>query len=167
MSTVYVVVCYHGPLGRQPSIKAIFSSKEKAEHYEKECYKAESSYEYEIIQMEVDSQVDYESRPYWTALIDLKTGELESERIRYALAKIDWDTYCVNNMDYPTETGYIPLKYSVSSFKSQEHANSLVLRAREEFLKRVDLKKIKSEKGYYRYLGANKNHPDFFPDKAM
>lgn len=115
-------------------VEACFSSKEKAKDYVKKINKTSEFYgacveTYIVDDTNLDTLV---LRPYWYSTINLKDGRIEYEDGRtteYELAKphergeseveeiFDFDTYI-----------------HATSYVSQEHANKLVIEARQAWL---------------------------------
>lgn len=165
------------------SIRAVFTDKAKAEQYLqniKLCHPHEKS------QIEEWSTEEHEeiARKCWRSEIDLVTGELNEVQYHhdgdedgmyysYVMASPTDRVSYLQPMEYPLRyNGHIS-NYWAASLVSQEHANKLVIEARQEFLRRVDVSKIvvTSESGYgshkrvsYRYNGEDIHLPPFMPE---
>lgn len=129
-------------------IKAIFSSRDKAEVYLNEQKKVRDD-KAQIQEWILDEFQDMVAKLYWRSEIDPLTGEIfqENEEFgfvpRYDLAKPNererkFGLKYELNEEYPLpNTGYIGHTLSAESYVSQEHANKLVVEARQKLLAKI------------------------------
>lgn len=145
MSKVYIVITGNYD---DTAIDSVFTDKDKAEAHLKEMVKVDDA-KIEIY----DTDPDYShmaAKQYWTADIDVLTGELKpgwtSKVVDPVYAWVEKSEMgSVRFADeYPLKTtGYIPQSMNATSYVSEEHAQKLAIEAHQSLMRRIDVSKIR------------------------